>query len=185
MQNIDKQSLFIGQTYNIIRGDLKINNLNNQIVSALQRKPTAIAYIRGSEFAPNISGTVSFYQTFSGVLVSAYICGLPENSEICGQHIFAMHIHEGGECTGTAEDPFANAGTHYNPSKCPHPEHAGDLPPLFSNKGCAWYTVLFDRIKIKNIIGKTVIIHDKPDDFTTQPSGNSGKKIACGVINKF
>ena len=43
-------------------------------------------------------------------------------------------------------------------------------------------SVLIGKLKIKDIIGKTIIIHDKPDDFTTQPSGNSGKKIACGVI---
>ena len=43
-------------------------------------------------------------------------------------------------------------------------------------------SVLLGRINIKDIIGKTIIIHDKPDDFTSQPSGNSGKKIACGVI---
>ena len=155
------------------------------MISALQRKPSAIAYVKGSESAPKISGTVSFYQTFSGIFLTADICGLPESKEICGQHIFAMHIHQGSECTGNADDPFANAGTHYNPNNCPHPEHAGDLPPLFSNNGCAWYTVLFNRIKIKDIIGKAIIIHDKPDDFTTQPSGNSGKKIACGIIQKL
>ncbi|MDD4699647.1 MAG: superoxide dismutase family protein, partial [Oscillospiraceae bacterium] len=65
----------------------------------MQRKPSAIAYIKGSESAPKISGTVSFFQTFSGVFITVDICGLPEIMEICSQHIFAMHIHNGSECT--------------------------------------------------------------------------------------
>lgn len=44
---------------------------------------------------------------------------------------------------------------------------------------------LTDRFKVDDVIGRTVIIHDKPDDFTTQPSGNSGEKIACGIINRI
>ena len=72
--------------------------------------------------------------------------------------------------------------THYNPNNCLHPYHAGDLPPLLENQGYAYMRVLVDKFKISDIIGKTVIIHDSPDDFNTQPSGNSGKKIACGVI---
>jgi Cu-Zn family superoxide dismutase len=93
-----------------------------------------------------------------------------------------MHIHEGGSCTGNAADPFADAGSHYNPEGCEHPAHAGDLPPLFSNRGTAWGAVLTDRFSVGEISGKTVIIHLNPDDFTTQPAGNSGAKIACGVI---
>lgn len=67
---------------------------------------------------------------------------------------------------------------------CPHPLHVGDLPPLLENNGYAYMSVLTNKFKISDIIGKTVIIHDMPDDSTTQPSGNSGKKIACGVIRK-
>ncbi len=53
----------------------------------------------------------------------------------CGQRIFGFHIHEGTRCSGTSVDHFADAGSHYNPSNCPHPMHAGDLPPLFVNNG--------------------------------------------------
>ncbi len=60
----------------------------------------------------------------------------------------------------------------------------GDLPPLIENNGYAYMSVLLNKFSINEIIGKTVIIHDMPDDFTTQPSGNSGTKIACGVIQK-
>lgn len=58
----------------------------------------------------------------------------------------------------------------------------GDLPPLVENNGYAYMQVLINKFKIKDILGKVIIIHDSPDDFTTQPSGNSGIKIACGKI---
>lgn len=88
----------------------------------------------------------------------------------------------GTSCTGNLEDEFANAKLHYNPNNCPHPFHIGDLPPLIENNGYAYISVLTNKFKISNIIGKVIIIHDMPDDFTSQPSGNSGTKIACGKI---
>lgn len=90
----------------------------------------------------------------------------------------------GISCTGTLEDEFANAGMHLNPTNCPHPYHIGDLPPLIENNGYAYMSVLLDKFKLEDIIGKVIIIHEMPDDFTSQPSGNSGKKIACGKIEK-
>lgn len=142
----------------------------------------AIAPIKGSSKYSKITGTVQFYQCKNGVLVTARIFNLPFSDEHCSNRIYGFHIHEGNSCTGNAEDPFANAKTHYNPTNCPHPYHAGDLPPLFGNKGHAFMSVLTDRFTLDEIIGKTVIIHSQPDDFKTQPSGNSGEKIACGVI---
>lgn len=118
-------------------------------------------------------------------MVTISVYGLPK-SEKCDCHIFAMHIHEGKSCTGTAEDPFADAKTHYDPSGCPHPCHAGDLPPLYPDKnGTAKFAFVTDRFTPSEIIGRTIIIHANPDDFHTQPSGNSGEKIACGVIEKM
>lgn len=143
--------------------------------------PDAQAKIQGGPKHPDISGYVSFYQLQSGVLVMAEVFNLPKGGE-CNSGIFGFHIHEGESCTGNESDPFADAKTHYNPYDCPHPYHAGDLPPLFGNHGYAYMTVLTDRFAAREIIGKTVIIHDRPDDFTTQPAGNSGNKIACGVI---
>ena len=90
----------------------------------------------------------------------------------------------GTSCSGNAEDEFANAKMHFNPTGCPHPYHIGDLPPLIENNGFAYMNVLLEKIKLKDIIGKVIIIHDMPDDFTTQPSGNSGIKIACGKIER-
>lgn len=62
--------------------------------------------------------------------------------------------------------------------------HAGDLPPLLSCQGNAYLSVKTDRFSVNEIIGRTVVIHSNPDDFHTQPAGNAGKKIACGVIQR-
>ncbi len=146
--------------------------------------PDAAAVLQGAPGGRRIEGTVSFYQTQKGVLITAAVRGIPVTRQACAQPILALHIHEGNSCTGTASDPFANAKTHYNPNKCPHPYHAGDLPPLFAGlDGFAWMAVLTDRFHVNEIIGRTVILHSKPDDFTSQPSGNAGSKLACGVIS--
>ena len=79
-------------------------------------------------------------------------------------------------------DTFADVGKHYNPQNCPHPAHAGDMPPFFSNNGYAVQMFLTDRFTVEEIIGKTIIVHSGPDDFTSQPAGNAGMKIACGEI---
>ena len=95
------------------------------------------------------------------------------------------HIHEGTSCTGNKEDEFADAMSHYNPKKCSHPYHAGDLPPLMSYGGRAYLAVITDRFSLADIIGRTVVIHGMPDDFRSQPAGNSGAKIACGSIQRI
>ena len=150
----------------------------------MRDKPDAMAFVKGSKAYPNINGKVMFYQTKQGVLVVADILGLPSQKGKCASSVFAFHIHEGDSCTGDMSDYFAKAMKHYNPNNCPHPYHAGDLPPLFGNDGTAFSVFLTNRFTVKEVIGRTIIIHDKPDDFTTQPSGNSGTKIACGKIRK-
>ena len=142
---------------------------------------TAHADIKGSKKYPNINGYIDFKETKEGVLLTTRIHGLP-TSKKCNGRFFGFHIHEGSSCTGNLEDDFANVGMHYNPTNCPHPLHVGDLPPLIENNGSAYMVVLINKFKIKDIIGRAIIIHDKPDDFTSQPSGNSGTKIACGII---
>ena len=82
------------------------------------------------------------------------------------------------------DEPFADAMSHYDSDDCGHPYHAGDLPPLFGNGETALSVFLTNRFSVDEVIGRAVIIHDRPDDFTTQPSGNSGTKIACGVIRR-
>lgn len=152
------------------------------LLSVLRGRPKAAAKIAGSKSCPDISGTVRFYQTNAGVVVWAEINGLPLPEHPCQDRIFGFHIHTGTGCEGNMEDPFAGAMSHYDPGGCEHPHHAGDLPPLFGNNGFALSIFLTDRFSVNEIIGRTIIIHDHPDDFTTQPSGNSGTKIACGVI---
>lgn len=150
--------------------------------TALYHMPTAYAELIGNPGTGEINGMVRFYPVGSGVLVNAEVYGLPTHTENCGYDIFGFHIHEGNSCSGNTSDPYANAGMHYNPNNCPHPAHVGDMPPLFGNNGSAWMMYFTDRISIPEILGKTIIIHSNPDDFSTQPSGNSGAKIACGTI---
>ncbi|MBE6619935.1 MAG: superoxide dismutase family protein [Ruminococcaceae bacterium] len=152
------------------------------IATILRKPPSAFANIRGNDTYPQIMGTVKFYQLPNGVLVAAEVDGLPTSTGYCQMPIFAIHIHEGDNCRGDEVDPFRNVGMHYNPYDCPHPYHAGDMPPLFGANGKAFLAFLTARFTVDEIIGKTVIIHDSPDDFMTQPAGNAGNKIACGTI---
>lgn len=153
-----------------------------QISMILRRRPDAWAEIAGSSEHPQIHGVVRFYQTRSGVIVSAQVNGLPHGEEQCEKQFFGFHIHSGTQCSGNEADPFADALTHYNPLDCPHPAHAGDFPPLLGNHGLAVLLFLTDRFTVREVLGKTVIIHMHPDDFTSQPAGDAGTKIACGVI---
>ena len=140
--------------------------------------PYATAQIRGGTEAPQLSGCVQFYQENGCVLIVAKISGLPKESET---GFFGFHIHEGDNCSGT---DFSGTGSHYNPSDRAHPKHAGDFPPLLACQGNAFLSVRTDRFSVAEIIGRTVVIHSGPDDFHSQPAGNAGKKIACGVIRK-
>ncbi len=159
-------------------------NSKIRLSSLLRSRPQAAACVKGSESCPGLSGTVRFYQTGDGVIVLAEIHGLPHAGPPCHERVFGFHIHGGTSCGGDMDDPFAGAMSHYDPHGCEHPHHAGDLPPLFGSNGFALSLFLTGRFSVEEVIGKTVIIHDRPDDFTTQPSGSSGTKIACGVIRR-
>lgn len=137
--------------------------------------PRARALLSGGGEAPHILGRVDFYPKEKGTLVVADVEGLPESQT----GFFGFHIHEGENCTG---EGFSDTKSHFDPASLPHPEHAGDLPPLLSCQGSAYLAVLTDRFGIDDVLGRTVVIHSDPDDFHTQPAGNAGKKIACGVI---
>ena len=141
-------------------------------------RPVAIARMQGSGEAAGLAGFVKFYQRPGGVLVVTSVSGLPGN----GSGIFGFHIHEGSACSGAG---FPLTGGHYNPKGMPHPRHAGDLLPLLSCGGKAYLAFLTDRFSIPDILGRTVVIHSREDDFRTQPSGDAGEKIGCGVIQKF
>lgn len=141
------------------------------------QRPCCKAIVHGDEKFPLLHGTVSFIKACHGTLVVTELYGLPTPNGV-----YAMHIHNGAECTGTESAPFDNVGSHLNPDNTTHPFHMGDLPAVFSNNGYAWSAVYTDRFYPAQVIGHTVIIHISPDDYRTQPSGNSGEKIACGEI---
>ncbi len=153
----------------------------------LTEKPAARASIRGDRAHWGLHGSASFYPTPSGTLVVVEVFGLPGTGMAAGgkNGIFGFHIHEGTSCSGDAADPFKNTGSHFNPADKAHPWHAGDMPPLFSNGGYAYLSFFTDRFTPSEIVGRTVVIHDMPDDFTSQPAGNAGKKIACGEIKTY
>lgn len=128
------------------------------------------------------TGHVSFTAVSGGVHIVADLEGLTP-----GDHGF--HIHEFGDCS--APDA-SSAGGHFNPSKKPHgspntvERHAGDLGNITADaNGKAHYDRIDEVIELNGentIIGRSIIVHAKADDFTTQPTGNSGSRVACGVI---
>lgn len=150
-------------------------------------KRNAYAAINGSEEYSDIKGIATFRRFGGGTMVEIEVKGLPDyvpaedGKQPIGPHGF--HIHDGGECTPIdGEMPFSDTMGHYNPDNQPHGNHAGDFPVLFSNNGYARMSFFTNRFKPEDIIGKTVVIHLNPDDYRTQPAGDSGKRIACGVI---
>ena len=149
------------------------------------RSPAATATLaptRGNQ----ASGTVNFVQRGDVVHVDARITGLTP-----GLHGF--HIHEHGDCS---TPDASSAGGHFNPTQQPHghpdagQRHAGDLPNQQANaEGVATVDVLAKDIQLgtggnTDILGDAVIVHAQPDDYSSQPSGNSGARIACGVITR-
>lgn len=132
------------------------------------------------------SGSVTFIQTGSKVLVIAEIRGLKPNAE------HGFHIHEKGDCS--SGDGMSTGG-HFNPTTQAHgahgtgSHHSGDLPSLIADaNGVAKLkfesaTITVDS-GLTNIIGRGLIVHRDPDDYKTQPTGNAGPRLACSVINK-
>lgn len=147
----------------------------------LNSAPIARADIKGGADNHNISGYAELFPYRNGTVMIIELWGLPYSTEPCADNILAIHIHEGESCSQN-EGMFSAVGGHFNPKSCPHPAHAGDLPPLFSAHGYAWLGFFTDRFTPGEVSGKTIIIHSKRDDFTTQPAGDSGDRIACGII---
>jgi Cu-Zn family superoxide dismutase len=128
-------------------------------------------------------GEATFEQVGDKVRVVIFVQGL-----IPGQE-HGLHIHEGADCSGDA----MGAKGHFNPHGKPHGQHgsadshAGDLPSLKANKaGRGNVQVEVSGITVSpgpaSIIGRGLVVHASPDDFKTQPHGNAGARIACGVI---
>lgn len=167
----DKNSLerADGQSYVII--DTK----TNQLVEDMNIRE-AKAEIKGNSEHSALSGTIRFKQIGDQVNVIIDLENLPKSK------FLGFHIHAKGDCSGNDEDEFKNVGKHYNPSRTQHPEHAGDLTSIYSSNGRIHQEFETDKFTVDEIIGKSVIIHSDRDDFKSQPSGDSGDKIACGVI---
>jgi superoxide dismutase, Cu-Zn family len=130
----------------------------------------------------SVKGTVSFVQKDGGVEVTAHVTGLTP-----GKHGF--HIHAKGDCS--APDG-SSAGGHFNPTNQPHAgpdaehRHVGDMGNIEANAdGVADMSYLDHVMRLNgenSIIGRGVIVHGGADDLTSQPSGNAGPRVACGVI---
>ena len=127
-------------------------------------------------------GEVTFEQMGDKVRVTAQVIGLNPNQE------HGFHIHEVGDCS--SGDGMSAKG-HFNPYGKPHgrgaERHAGDLPNLKADAmGRAHLTVDLDIISVTpgptGIVGRGIIVHAQPDDYTSQPVGNAGARMACGVI---
>ncbi|MCI8661097.1 MAG: superoxide dismutase family protein [Lachnospiraceae bacterium] len=144
-----------------------------------ENQPQATAWLKGGQNFPEISGLVKFYDTpYGGVLIEAEIFNLPNISSPESTSFYGLHIHEYGDCS----QDFSRTGEHYNPDGKNHPYHSGDLILLLGNQGYSWNAFYDKRFQIKDILNRSVVIHKNRDDFTTQPSGDSGQKIACGII---
>ncbi|HNC52148.1 MAG TPA: superoxide dismutase family protein [Accumulibacter sp.] len=144
--------------------------------ASVQLEPT-----RGNTAA----GRIEFVQQGDRVLVRGTLSGLqPENAE------HGFHVHEKGDCSS---GDGMSAGGHFNPLGKPHAHgtserHAGDLPAIrAAADGTASYLVEVDVITVRagptSVLGKALIVHRDPDDYSTQPTGNSGSRVACGVIH--
>ena len=133
-----------------------------------------------------VTGEIAFYPVDGGVRAEGYVKGLPPNTT------HGFHIHEHGDCS--APDG-SSAGDHYNPTQHQHGapgpnSHVGDMGNITSDaEGHATVSAFIAEGAIGpgtgghgDIIGHSVIVHAKTDDLTTQPTGASGPRIACGVI---
>jgi|688.fasta_scaffold16606_1 Cu-Zn family superoxide dismutase len=130
-------------------------------------------------------GIVTFTEVDKGVEIVAEMVGLTP-----GLHGF--HIHEYGDCS--APDG-SSAGGHFNPDHTKHggpdskERHVGDLGNIKADlSGVGHYHRIDTQIKLTgpdSIIGRSLVVHAKPDDYKTQPTGNSGARVACGVITEM
>jgi len=152
------------------------------VSSASAQDATKAIAVLSSASGSKVSGTVTFTKDGGGVKVVADVTGLTP-----GKHGF--HVHEFGDCS--APDA-TSAGGHYNPEKHQHADrtasdrHVGDLGNLEADaSGKAhldWTDKMLTLSGDNSIIGLTVIVHEKEDDLKSQPVGNAGGRLACGVI---
>jgi Cu-Zn family superoxide dismutase len=146
--------------------------------------PTAVANLEATK-GNSVTGRVTFVQEGDGVHVTANVSGMPPDSE------HGFHVHEKGDCSS---GDGMSAGGHYNPDGKPHgpqssEHHAGDMPSLKADSyGNATASFVLKGVTIggggADLVGKGLVVHRDADDFKTQPTGNSGPRVACAVIVK-
>lgn len=151
-------------------------------VSAQAEPVTKAVAVLSPTKGSNVSGTVTFTKVDGGVKIVADLTGLKP-----GEHGF--HIHEFGDCS--APDA-TSAGGHFNPQHTQHgapdatARHAGDFGNLVADdSGKAHYERVDTMMALdgaNSVVGHAVIVHEKADDLKTQPTGNAGARVACGVI---
>lgn len=156
-------------------------NMDQQQDTASTNYSKAVAVIHPTE-GNNVSGTVTFEKVEDSVTVSAEVEGLEE-----GQHGF--HVHQYGDCSAS---DGTSAGGHYNPTNNDHGaptdenRHMGDMGNIeATGQETATRDYMDPVLKLNGpdgIIGHAVIIHGGQDDFQSQPSGDAGPRLACGVI---
>lgn len=166
---------------------LMIAALNWVLGCSLPAQPPAQATSQLKDKNGRMVGTASFRDAAGGVVINLEVNGLSP-----GLH--AVHVHAVGKCEGPA---FTSAGGHFNPAqrkhglKSPDGPHAGDLPNMFVAKdGSGRFEVLTDQITLRageraavfDSDGSALVIHAGVDDYTTDPTGNAGDRLACGVI---
>jgi len=165
------------KTYAIALGTILLGGCQILQESA---KATAILQAKSGS---TLQGSVNFSQVGEKVFVTGTFSGLKPNSEQ------GIHIHEKGDCSAL---DASSAGGHYNPSNMQHGKyttlnhHAGDMPNIISDaNGNSYYRATFRDFTLLGenyIIGRAVVVHRDPDDYQTQPAGNSGPRIGCGLI---
>ena len=150
-------------------------------VSTAQEASVALASASGSR----VSGTLVLEPLPGGVHVRGQVGGLPANGR------FGFHVHEKGDCSAV---DATSAGGHFNPAAAPHglagsgAHHGGDMDNLTSNaEGVARVDAHLHGVTLgggaaNDIAGRAVIVHADPDDYQSQPTGNAGARVACGVI---
>lgn len=129
------------------------------------------------------AGSATFEQQGDAVVVAVRLGGLKPNAE------HGFHVHEKGDCSS---GDGMSAGGHFNPGGKPHgppnaEHHAGDMPALKADaNGAVQTSFRLTGVSLgtgsADLVGRGLIVHAGPDDYTTQPTGNSGARIACGVI---
>ncbi len=184
-----------GKDQNIESDDIGENGTGQPTINTTAPPPepeqapapgTATATLVGAPGDTDFKGTVTFTPEGNGVRVEAHLDGVDQ----AGQHAF--HVHETGECThGEGDKHFTSAGSHFNPAGVEHacpptePRHAGDLGNIEVTNGSGHAvstTTLLSLSGDNSVVGKAIILHAKADDCKTQPTGDAGDRLACGVV---